>query len=392
MAMTEQQRAWTAGLLKGAGRSFPPPQPGGGMRQGGVPGEGKEGASGGPVGDPGPSAPVAPDASAANVLPGPGAPAASERSLTDAEERYATTIFKGSLNYRVIRLTRGNVASTGASRTIGNTIHLQDGLIEHGSFELTQQGMQTLVHEMTHVWQFQNQGWGYAPGALWAQFKAWLLTGDRNNAYDWETPARAGTPWDQWNPEAQAEGVEAYNIALRTAQDAAAKGQAAAPACYERLDLLRPYIDGMAAGPPDHDKGDFNPLVGEPEKAGREALEAAAKLAAKAVETVEHAVEKAVDTAKEKGKAVVETVEHAAEKVGEVANEAEQAVVETAQAAVEKATELKDAAVEVAEKAGEAVGGAVDTATSAVSSAADAVSDAASNAFNSLFGSDKKDE
>ena len=44
----------------------------------------------------------------------------------------------------------------------------------------------TLVHEMTHVYQYQTGGWGYAPEALWAQFKSFVTTGDRGGAYDWE--------------------------------------------------------------------------------------------------------------------------------------------------------------------------------------------------------------
>ena len=44
-----------------------------------------------------------------------------------------------------------------AARTIGNTIYISKGL-----------SMAVMMHEMTHVWQWQTRGFGMVPGATWA--------------------------------------------------------------------------------------------------------------------------------------------------------------------------------------------------------------------------------
>jgi hypothetical protein len=43
----------------------------------------------------------------------------------------------------------------------------------------------TLIHEMTHVWQFQIGGSDYMLKAGAAQFTNWLAGNDTNVAYDW---------------------------------------------------------------------------------------------------------------------------------------------------------------------------------------------------------------
>jgi len=168
-----------------------------------------------------------------------------ERSLTSSERSYAHDIFEDTLDYGSITITRGALASTGATRTVGNTINFEESEFTPGTFDLTSDGMNTLIHEMTHVWQYQHQGWTYAPAALWAQFKSWASTGDRGGAYDWRSLDKAGTPWEEWNPEAQAEAVEDYNKALRAVQSGSGSKDN-----YSDLGLLQKYIDQMLAGPP----------------------------------------------------------------------------------------------------------------------------------------------
>ena len=167
------------------------------------------------------------------------------RSLTSDEYEYAYVIYQDSLDYAAITITRGSVAATGASRTLGNTIHLRDNLFEGDTLDLTEHGMDILIHEMAHVWQYQHQGWSYAPEALWSQFVAWWETGDRGAAYDWESLEKAGIPWEEWNPEAQAEAVEDYNKALRKVHD-----NVATKADFNLLSRLQPYIDKIQNPPP----------------------------------------------------------------------------------------------------------------------------------------------
>jgi hypothetical protein len=81
--------------------------------------------------------------------------------------------------------------------------------------QLSPDGMETLIHEMGHVWQYQHGGLAYAPQALIANYQASQIYGDRNKAYDWLSAAKAGKPWVEWNPEQQAECIADFNRSLR---------------------------------------------------------------------------------------------------------------------------------------------------------------------------------
>jgi hypothetical protein len=169
-----------------------------------------------------------------------------QRGLTADERAYARDVFGDAIDYDQIIVARGGLATTGASRTLGNLIALQDGYFVGDTLDLTAAGRETLVHEMTHAYQYQTGGWGYAPEALWAQLKSFVTTGDRGGAYDWKPQDAAGVPWEQWNPEQQAQCVEDYNVLLR-------KQQAHQPLTPEEMSILgraHKYIDAMQAGPP----------------------------------------------------------------------------------------------------------------------------------------------
>lgn len=135
------------------------------------------------------------------------------RRLTDEETTDARDIYRNSLNYSKIVLTRDSILSIGASKTIGNTIHLEDSLFHEDTMSLTSQGRRILIHEMGHVWQYQNGGLAYIPKALWAQLQSTVKTGSMDGAYEWEKVK--DTPWEDWNPEQQAEFIEDYYSILR---------------------------------------------------------------------------------------------------------------------------------------------------------------------------------
>ena len=178
----------------------------------------------------------------------------TSRPLSGDEIAYARTIFADSLDYAAITITRGSSAAVGGTaRTLGNTINMDDEEFAGDTLDFSPGGMDTLIHEMTHVWQYQHHGWTYAPEALWAQAKAAWQTGSRSAAYDWRTLDGANTPWEDWNPEAQAEAVEDYNKALRRAFDGTASLDD-----YGDLDKLGKYIVKMQGAP--SPKGDFEPL------------------------------------------------------------------------------------------------------------------------------------
>jgi outer membrane lipoprotein SlyB len=146
------------------------------------------------------------------------------RKLSSGEIAYATEIFKNSLDYSKISITRDSLISTGSTKTVGNTIHLRstEGKVEFfkgDSLELTDLGMETLIHEMGHVWQYQNGGLAYIPNSLWAQFKGAIKKGTRNAAYYWPQAVHEKLAWEDWNPEQQASAIERYNQLVQKSKE-----------------------------------------------------------------------------------------------------------------------------------------------------------------------------
>jgi hypothetical protein len=166
------------------------------------------------------------------------------RKLTPSEIAYAREVFKGSVDYSEITITRDSMISTGAPKTIGNTIHLRSdwGHFNGDTLDLTQRGTETLIHEMGHVWQYQNGGLAYIPESLWAQLKGAITGGSRNAAYEWREPVQKGTPWEKWNPEQQAAAIEDYNKFLRKSKE----GKASVAELSE-LSTLLPYMEKVWA-------------------------------------------------------------------------------------------------------------------------------------------------
>ena len=164
------------------------------------------------------------------------------RSLTQPEIDYAKEIYLDSVDYSQITITRDSVLALGAPRTIGNTIHLKSdwGHFKGDTLELTEKGMEVLIHEMGHVWQYQNGGLAYIPESLIAQLKAAVGGGDRGGAYDWRAAHDAGIPWEDWNPEQQAEAIERYNVLLRKSK---AKDATMTVEELHELSILLKYID-----------------------------------------------------------------------------------------------------------------------------------------------------
>src|SRR5262249_44382137 len=142
----------------------------------------------------------------------------------------------------------GSLGSAGApARTIGNSIYMADEQFMPGTSNLTPGGMSTLIHELGHVWQFQTKGAGYIPNALGAQLEAYLTTGDRNNAYDWERAAAQQLEWENWNAEQQAEAMEAYFRAKRRIKAAEDAGDPPTAEDQETVAKLEPYVGKVRA-------------------------------------------------------------------------------------------------------------------------------------------------
>ncbi len=148
------------------------------------------------------------------------------RQMNSAEISYATTIFQSSVDFSKVWLSRDDLASAGSTKTIGNDISFQSRWGRWDLWDkpstagvrcnLTDVGLEIMIHELTHVWQYQNGGGGYAIASLTSQFAAFITTGDRDGAYRWQGPFGENKRWEDWNPEQQAAAVEDYNRAWRS--------------------------------------------------------------------------------------------------------------------------------------------------------------------------------
>lgn len=113
------------------------------------------------------------------------------RKLTDDEIKELRKVFGDSLDYSKIRVKEGDdLMTVGAARTIGDTIYIPEG-------KLT---TDLLVHESTHVWQFQHGGDDYMGEALYGQ--------TLGEGYDYQQAIDEGKSWSEMNPEQQAELIQ----------------------------------------------------------------------------------------------------------------------------------------------------------------------------------------
>lgn len=139
------------------------------------------------------------------------------RPLTDKEIKTLKATYGNSIDYGLVRVKPGGVLNNAifahAGHTIGNTVYLtKDFLNPNGT--LNQTGLdQALVHEVGHVWQYQNGGLDYIHRALGAQ--ATLGTGGAGGAYLWQAELAKGKTFSTMNPEAQAEAINDLALALR---------------------------------------------------------------------------------------------------------------------------------------------------------------------------------
>lgn len=119
------------------------------------------------------------------------------RPLSDGERREARDIFANSLDLDTIRIVTTAVAA--APTTLGDYIRASGPM-----------STATLIHELTHVWQYQHGGSGYISDSLCHQIAAWAETGSRNAAYDLTGIVHAGKRFSDYTSEQQAMIVETY--------------------------------------------------------------------------------------------------------------------------------------------------------------------------------------
>ena len=137
------------------------------------------------------------------------------RKLTGEERAYLESIYGDSIDYDMIRVKQGGpLNNVMAPHTVGNTVYMPDDQFDKNG-KLTPDGLETLGHEVAHVWQNQNGGGDYIGNALGAQAWAWITGGDRNGAYDWKAALADGQSFESMNDEQRAKAMEDIGIALK---------------------------------------------------------------------------------------------------------------------------------------------------------------------------------
>ncbi|MBF5046217.1 MULTISPECIES: DUF4157 domain-containing protein [Myxococcaceae] len=144
------------------------------------------------------------------------------RRLTERERTLLEGVFGSGVDLDRVRIKEGRVGVLGVSGrafALGSTVYVPRG---RGPLS---PGL--LVHELTHVWQYQHGGTRYLSAALWAQF-----LGD---GYDWRKGLAEGRPWEALNPEQQAALLEhAFEAGALGGGPGAVRGWTAEQLAYVR--------------------------------------------------------------------------------------------------------------------------------------------------------------
>jgi len=190
-----------------------------------------------------------------------------ERGLTASERSQAQSIYQDSIDYDKVAIAAGSVGSAGSTRTIGNTIYMEDDEFQDNTSTLTPEGLNTLIHELGHVWQYQHGGLEYIPNALTAQAESTITTGDRNDAYNWRRAVGQQKEWKDWNAEQQAMAMEDYFKAEQRIKAAEAAGKSPALEDEQIVKTLEQYVSKVrsgkgAPGGPSDEPGDYVPPNG----------------------------------------------------------------------------------------------------------------------------------
>ena len=130
-----------------------------------------------------------------------------ERSLSQAEIEYLRPIYGDSIDYSAVTVQSGGLKESLNMRAnvVGNDVFMPEDLFMEDGVTLTPEGLETLGHEVGHIWQFQNRGPDYISGALYAQNTQGAGSLGTGEAYDWLAVADEGVHFNDMNPESQAE-------------------------------------------------------------------------------------------------------------------------------------------------------------------------------------------
>ena len=131
-------------------------------------------------------------------------------TLSPDEQTLIQSIYGDSVDTEKIHIAYDTIYTAGSTVTLGNTIHVQDKSLYVRGFTENTLTEDTLIHEAGHIYQYQHFGLSYVPKSLLAQLLAWIDTGSRGGAYNWQARVAEGKKWHELNPEEQAQLITDY--------------------------------------------------------------------------------------------------------------------------------------------------------------------------------------
>lgn len=167
----------------------------------------------------------------------------SRYPLTSAQTAIGREVFGSSIIFSAVRIVESSIIA--APTTLGNNIRIPPGSSLDNA---------TLVHELTHIWQFQNLGTGYISDSLTHQIAGILGSGDRNAAYTYVIVP--GQSFTHYTAEHQAMIVEDYYRQPQKRNDPEfqrliAQVRAASPTVLTDMDRYGEALHGPAYRNPD---------------------------------------------------------------------------------------------------------------------------------------------
>lgn len=132
--------------------------------------------------------------------------ASSRRWLTQSEKNIGRLIFQSSIDLDAVQIVETGVVN--APTTLGNYIRVNPGYHMDDA---------TLIHELTHVWQYQTQGNRYISDSLYHQTVATIRHGSRDAAYS--VTIVPGQSFYRYSAEHQAVIAETYFSNIRKRND-----------------------------------------------------------------------------------------------------------------------------------------------------------------------------
>ena len=122
------------------------------------------------------SAPAGLEGGEGSSVPAKAVKKGAGRALTDAEITTARSMYGDKIDYSKVRIISGKdmtlwgkiLTTSGAGVTWGNTIYFPNDENKQSLYDPETQS-DWYVHEMAHVYQYQKNGWGYAPKSVWEQ-------------------------------------------------------------------------------------------------------------------------------------------------------------------------------------------------------------------------------